>query len=80
MLPAARREAADAPRVVRVVRWLNVPVTKDYFGKQFFSRDEGSGKLIATPLLLVLVTIELSDIVFAVDSIPAVLGLSNAQK
>uniref|UniRef100_A0A7S4B1P2 Integral membrane protein TerC n=1 Tax=Chrysotila carterae TaxID=13221 RepID=A0A7S4B1P2_CHRCT len=62
-------------RVVRCVRWMRVPVTSDYHGARFFVVEEGV--LRATPLLLVLATIELSDIVFAVDSVPAVLGMSN---
>ena len=65
----------ESNRVVRCVRWLKVPVTADYRGTLFFAREGGS--LRATPLLLVLATIELSDIVFAVDSVPAVLGLST---
>ena len=62
-------------RVVRFVRWLRLPVSSEYHGTQFFTQEGGS--LRATPLLLVILTIELSDIVFAVDSVPAVLGLST---
>jgi len=61
--------------VVRCVRWMKVPVTSDYRGTRFFAKENGATR--ATPLLLVLATIELSDIVFAVDSVPAVLGLST---
>ncbi|MGA7078493.1 MAG: TerC family protein [Terriglobales bacterium] len=50
------------------------PVTKDYVGGQFFSRREA---LYATPLLVVLLAIETSDILFAVDSIPAVLAITR---
>jgi tellurite resistance protein TerC len=49
------------------------PVTKEYVGGQFFTRRE---RLYATPLLVVLLVIETSDILFAVDSIPAVLAIT----
>ncbi len=54
------------------------PVTEDYVGGQFFARRfvrQKSG-LSATPLLAVLVVVETSDILFAVDSIPAVLAIT----
>ncbi len=49
------------------------PVTEDYVGGQFFTRTNG---LYATPLLVVLLVVETSDILFAVDSIPAVLAIT----
>ncbi len=52
-------------------RW--VPVTNDYVGGQFFVRKPG---LFATPLLVVLLVVETTDILFAVDSIPAVLAIT----
>ena len=55
------------------------PVTKDYIGGQFFTRkDEGSdgNRLYATPLLVALLMVETTDILFAVDSIPAVLAIT----
>ena len=52
-----------------------LPVTPDYVGKKFFTRINGG--LWATPLLVVLVVIETTDVVFAVDSIPAVLGITH---
>ncbi len=52
-----------------------VPMTHDYHGSKFLVRQ--SGRLLATPLLLVLVVVEASDILFAVDSVPAVVGLSQ---
>ena len=63
----------------RVVRWAMAERARHtrYKGTRFFARDDASGALRATPLLLVLATVELSDIVFAADSIPAVLGLSK---
>jgi tellurite resistance protein TerC len=52
-------------------RW--VPMTKDYEGDKFLVRRAG---LYATPLLAVLVVIETTDLVFATDSIPAVLAIT----
>ena len=49
--------------------------TPDYDGAHFFVRH--GGKLFATPLLTVLVVIEATDVVFAVDSIPAVFGITR---
>ena len=45
-------------------------MSDNYDGSKFFTRE--NGVLTATPLLLVLAVIELSDVLFAVDSIPAV--------
>jgi len=49
------------------------PVTPEYVGGQFFTRRDG---LYATPLLVVLLVVETSDILFAVDSIPAVFAIT----
>ena len=49
------------------------PVTKEYVGGNFFVRRPG---LYATPLFVVLLVIETSDVLFAVDSIPAVLAIT----
>jgi predicted tellurium resistance membrane protein TerC len=54
-----------------------VGAVDEYDGDRFFTRPTGGGRRVATPLLLCLVCIELSDFVFAVDSIPAVLGVSQ---
>jgi hypothetical protein len=52
-----------------------LPLTRRYHGTRFFVRE--AGKLHATPLLIVLLMIETSDVVFALDSIPAVFGISR---
>jgi tellurite resistance protein TerC len=52
-------------------KWI--PVTEDYVGEKFWVRRPG---LYATPLVVVLLVIETTDIVFAVDSIPAVLAIT----
>jgi tellurite resistance protein TerC len=50
-------------------------VTKEYSGGKFFLRSDG--KLFATPLLLVLLVVEITDVTFAVDSIPAIFGITK---
>jgi tellurite resistance protein TerC len=52
-----------------------VPLTSDYHGKRFFVRTEG--RLWATPLFLVLVVVEATDVVFAIDSIPAIFAVTR---
>lgn len=61
---------------VRALRRL-MPVTDDYHGGRFFVRGwKGNPELYATPLLVVLAVIETTDVLFAVDSIPAVLAVT----
>jgi tellurite resistance protein TerC len=50
-------------------------VTQDYQGERFFVRN--AGKLFATPLFLVLLVVEITDVTLAVDSIPAVFGITR---
>jgi tellurite resistance protein TerC len=50
-------------------------VTREYQGAKFFIRQ--AGQLFATPLFLVLLVIEISDVTFAVDSIPAIFGITR---
>jgi tellurite resistance protein TerC len=52
-----------------------VPLSGRYHGKSFFVHEDG--RLKATPLMLVLVVVEATDVVFAVDSIPAVFGVTT---
>jgi tellurite resistance protein TerC len=59
--------------VLRLFRRL-VPVTKDYVGNKFFVRNPG---LYATPLFVVLLVVETTDLLFAVDSIPAILAITR---
>ena len=58
--------------VLRIFRRL-VPVTENYVGGKFFVRSDG---LSATPLLVVLLVVESTDLLFAVDSIPAILAIT----
>jgi tellurite resistance protein TerC len=54
-----------------------MPVAADYHGSSFFVRGSQGGRaLYATPLLIVLVVIETTDLLFAVDSIPAVMAIT----
>ena len=52
-----------------------MPVAEELDGQRFFTRI--GGKRAATPLLAALVVIEITDIIFAVDSVPAILAVSN---
>lgn len=52
-----------------------VPITNEYHHEHFFTRI--GGKLVGTPLVVVLVVIESTDIIFAVDSVPAILGITT---
>ncbi len=52
-----------------------MPVTPDYVGQNFFTRIDG--RLWATPLFITLLFIELTDIIFAVDSIPAIFAITR---
>lgn len=60
--------------VLRVVRRF-VPSTDQYDGHKLFTRIDG--RLLATPLFAVLVLVEATDVVFAVDSVPAILAVSR---
>ena len=74
----ARHQGAEvhpeANPVFRLVRRV-VPSTTEYDGQRLFTRR--SGRLLATPLFAVLVLVETTDVVFAVDSIPAILAVSR---
>lgn len=64
----------DRNPLVRVLRRV-MPVTDRYHGAKFFIRE--AGKLVATPLLVVLIVVESTDVVFAIDSIPAVFAITR---
>lgn len=68
-------DPAKNPVVRMVRRWI--PVTNDYRDGRFFVRAAQEGRrLYATPLLIVLLVIETTDVMFAVDSIPAILAIT----
>jgi tellurite resistance protein TerC len=64
----------DQNPLVRLVRRL-MPVTDGYEGQKFFVRK--AGVLMATPLFLVLLLVETTDLIFAVDSIPAIFAVTH---
>ena len=64
----------EKSKTLRVFRRL-VPMTKEFAGPRFWVRQ--GGRLLATPLLAVLVVIEITDIIFAVDSIPAIFAVTQ---
>ena len=66
-------DGEDNP-IVKLVRRI-MPMTSHYDGKRFFTIE--NGKRYATPLLLVLVLIEFTDLVFAIDSIPAIFAVTR---
>jgi tellurite resistance protein TerC len=74
MLRPASHDARDRPRVLRLLQRI-LPVTDRLHGHRFIARRDG--RLLATPLLLALVVIETADVIFAVDSIPAILAVTT---
>jgi tellurite resistance protein TerC len=80
---ATQAEHAIEPEsnpVLRLVRRA-VPVSKTYHGQQFFVREatgrDGAMRRVATPLFVVLVLVETTDLIFAVDSIPAIFAVTQ---
>ena len=61
-------------RVIGFVRRY-IPVSSNYHGQNFFIRE--AGELAATPLLVVLILVELTDVMFALDSIPAIFAITQ---
>ena len=64
-------ESNPALKLLR--RWI--PVSKNFDGEKFFTVE--NGKRIATPLLLVIALVALTDVIFAVDSIPAIFAITD---
>jgi tellurite resistance protein TerC len=73
----ARGGSRPGPEHGRVPRILTrvLPATSDLHGQRFLVRQDG--RLLATPLLLALFVVEITDVTFAVDSIPAVLAITT---
>jgi len=72
-----KRDEEIHPERNPVVRWFKkfMPVTKDYRADKFFVRENGI--LMATPLFVVLILVEFTDLIFAVDSIPAIFAVTT---
>ncbi len=75
MLLAKKKEMhPEENRISRFAR-RHLRVTQAYSGNKFFVRE--GGKLFATPLFIVLLIVEITDITMAVDSIPAIFGITR---
>ncbi len=72
-----KREEEIHPERNPIVRWFKklMPVTPDYRGNKFFVRE--NGVRYATPLFIVLLLVEFTDLIFAVDSIPAIFAVTS---
>ena len=66
-------DITDSKMLKRIKR--RFPTTEDYRGEHFFVRE--NGKLLATPMFIVLVLVEFTDLIFAMDSIPAVFAVTR---
>ena len=64
----------DEPRLVRWAR-RRLPVSDDWNGVKFFSHERG--KRLVTPMFMVVLTLGMTDLLFALDSIPAIYGLTQ---
>ena len=78
---ATQKESSIEPEsnpVIRLIRRI-WPVADRYHGEKFFIREnvEGQMRLVATPLFVVLVMVETTDLIFAVDSVPAIFGITE---
>ena len=80
MLRGGTHAPPEQSRVLRLLR-RRLPVTDRLHGQRFLYRDDSHGKdrgrLLVTPLLLALVVVETTDVIFAVDSIPAILAVTT---
>ena len=72
-------DVANSPVLKLARRWMRV--TDDYHGNRFFVRlpEPGTGRVVrfATPLFLALLLVEAADLVFAVDSVPAIFAITS---
>jgi tellurite resistance protein TerC len=75
MLFAGDRELHPEQNPVLTLFRRLVPMTSDYHGQSFAMRQ--GGRLVATPLLAVLVVVETTDVVFAIDSVPAIFAVTR---
>lgn len=73
------REDVTEKKDSMAARWLlgHLPVTRELHGNSFFVRWQG--RRVVTPLFVALVAVELTDIVFAIDSVPAALAISPSR-
>jgi len=75
-----RNKVEDEPEsgLMRFVRKV-IPSTTRYDGSRFITKEERGGRMrrVATPLMLALILVEISDVIFAVDSIPAIFAITT---
>jgi tellurite resistance protein TerC len=71
------KESKVEPQKNVIINFIRrfIPVFKNFYGNKFFVRRKW--KIYATPLFIVLVVIETTDLIFAMDSVPAILGISR---
>ncbi len=74
---ATQDEAGIHPERNPIVKMFSriMPVSKEYYGTKFFVRN--AGILMATPLFIVLLVVETTDVIFALDSIPAIFAITT---
>jgi tellurite resistance protein TerC len=73
----AFREDPTGMKESKLVAWLSrqLPVTEQYVGSRFFTRR--NGRLVATPLFVAVIAVEATDVMFAIDSVPAALSVTR---
>ena len=71
---AGKEESLDDNPALKLLRRV-MPVSKQFDGEKFFTVE--NGKKIATPLLMVIAMVGLTDVIFAVDSIPAIFAITK---
>lgn len=73
-IAAGQEQTLDSNPALKLLRKL-MPVSQHYDGEKFFTLE--NGRKIATPLFMVICLIALTDVIFAVDSIPAIFAITN---
>ena len=73
-IAAGQEQTLDQNPALRLLRKL-MPVSRDYDGEKFFTLEHG--RTIATPLFMVICLVALTDVIFAVDSIPAIFAITS---
>ena len=71
---AGKESSLDDNPALKLLRWL-LPVSRDFDGEKFWTVE--NGRRIATPLLMVVALVGLTDVIFAVDSIPAIFAITQ---
>ncbi len=74
MMRGGQHVRPEDNRVLRALRRI-LPATEDLHGQRFVVRKGGG--VLATPLLVALIVVEVTDLIFAVDSIPAILAVTT---